>query len=86
LYSNTTSKNQPSAATMTRQTSRMPANLPSRNCRRETGLDMSVTAVRPSISSLIDMLAAIAPKATAASMMVSKPISLTMMWSSPKVK
>ncbi len=49
----------------------MPANLPSRNCRRDTGLLISVTAVRPSISSLTNMLAASVPKANAASMMVS---------------
>ena len=51
----------------------MPRNLPIRNCRRLTGLLMSVTAVRPSISSLIDMLAASTPKSSAASMTRSKP-------------
>ena len=50
---------------MTRQAIRMPRNLPIRNCRRFTGLLIRVTAVRPSISSLIDMLAASTPKSTA---------------------
>ena len=52
----------------------MPRNLPIRNCRRLTGLLISVMAVRPSISSLIDMLAASTPNRTAASMTMSKPI------------
>ena len=64
----------------------MPRNLPSRNWRRDTGLLIRVTAVRPSISSLIDWLAAMAPNRAAASIMVSKPRSFTMTRSSPKVK
>ena len=50
---------------------RMPENLPSKKCRRETGLLTTVTAVRPSISSLIDMLAATTAKRTADSMIIS---------------
>ena len=49
----------------------MPAYLPSMNWRRDTGLLMTVMAVRPSISSLIDRLAVSAPNRTAASMIVS---------------
>jgi len=45
-----------------------------------------VTAVRPSISSLMDWLAANVPKRAATSIMVSKPRSFTMTRSSPKVK
>ena len=49
----------------------MPRNLPSKNWRRETGLLIRVTAVRPSISSLIDWLAAKVPNRAATSIMVS---------------
>ena len=65
---------------------RMPKNFPRMNCRRDTGLLISVTAVRPSISSLIDMLAASTAKRPAKSMMVSYPNSFTILRSSPKVK
>ena len=53
------------------QAIRMPTNLPSRNCRRLTGLLITVSAVRPSISSLIEMLDAKTPKRMAASMTMS---------------
>ena len=62
---------------MSKTTSKMPTNLPSRNCRRDTGLLMSVTAVRPSISSLTNMLAARTPNRTANNKMVSGPSSCT---------
>ena len=55
-------KNQPNRTVMTSAASRMPRYLPSKNWRRETGLLIRVTAVRPSISSLIDVLARTAPK------------------------
>src|SRR5262249_54087795 len=80
------SKNQASSPVMSIAARKMPANLPSKKWRRETGLLITVTAVRPSISSLIDMLAATTEKTTAASMIVSKPSSRTILTSSPKVK
>ena len=52
---------------------KMPTNLPSKNCRRVTGLLMSVTAVRPSISSLTDMLASRTQNSIVANMIMSKP-------------
>ena len=63
--------NQPRITTSTSPAIRMPTNLPTRNSRRDTGLLISVTAVRPSISSLIDVLAANTAKTTANSMMRS---------------
>ena len=71
LTSSTFSNNTPSTPNMNRAARTMPANLPSMNWRRETGLLITVMAVRPSISSLIDRLAVSAPNRTAASMIVS---------------
>ena len=39
-------------------------NFPNKNCRRDIGLLINVIAVRPSISSLIDMAAATTAKNT----------------------
>ena len=55
---------------MSNDASKMPTYLPSKNWRRDTGLLMTVMAVRPSISSLIDRLAASTPKSTPANMMM----------------
>ena len=49
---------QPTIKASANEAATMPRYLPSRNCRRVTGLLISVMAVRPSISSLIEMLAA----------------------------
>ena len=58
---------------MNQPASRMPKYLPSKNCRLVTGLLMSVTAVRPSISSLTDMLASRTQNSIVDNMIMSKP-------------
>ena len=54
---------------------RMPTNLPRMNCRRPTGFDSSVNAVRPSISSAIDTLAVHKARTIERTMMRVRPSS-----------
>ena len=64
---------------------RMPRNFPTMNSRRPTGLDRSVSAVRPSISSAIDTLAVQSAMMIESTMMSVSPSSLTILMSSPSV-
>ena len=64
---------QPSKSVITQQASRMPRYLPMKNCRRLTGLLMTVMAVRPSISSFTEMLAVKRPNRPENSITASNP-------------
>ncbi len=65
---------QPTIRASAQAAAKIPRYFPSRNCRRDTGLLITVIAVLPSISSLIEMAAPKTPNSTAASMAVSKQI------------
>ena len=63
----------------------MPRNLPRMNCRRPTGFDSTVSAVRPSISSATDVLAVHRAMMMARTLIVVMPEVLSIFTSSPNV-
>ena len=67
-------RNQPIARVRAKAANNAPTYFPSKNWRRVTGLLITVIAVRPSISSLIEMLVISTPNATGASIATSKQI------------
>src|SRR5271165_4926790 len=79
LKTTTQTKNQPSRTVINKAANKRPKNLPSKNWRREIGLLISVTAVRPSISSLTEMLAAITANTAGANIVKAKHSSLTIL-------
>ena len=68
-----------------RATSTSPANLPSTNCQRRSGLESTVRAVRPSISSAIETLAVQITTSSESTLMSVRLLSLSIFTSSPNV-
>ena len=66
-------------------TSTSPANLPRMNCGRVSGLESTVSEVRPSISSATDTLAVQTTTSNASTLIRVRPLSFSIFTSSPKV-
>ena len=66
-------------------TSTRPTNLPMMNCRRVSGLESTVSAVRPSISSATETLAVQTTTSRERTLTSVRPLSLSIFTSSPNV-
>src|SRR4029079_8556821 len=85
LYDTVTRNTTPRMMNNSRIGHRIPRYLPRINCRRLTGFDSKVSAVRPSISSATEVLAVHSAMMMASTLIVVMPDDLSIFTSSPNV-